>query len=129
VIQTPWTLAGEVDALATFDVGLMPLTDDPWSRGKGGYKILQYMAMGIPTVASPVGVNRDLVEHGVTGFLADTSDEWVTALERLATDASLRRQMGDAARRAALDRHSIDHHAPALVQALAPAALAEEMLR
>ena len=127
VTQTEWTLEGEVEALATFDVGLMPLTDDPWSRGKGGYKILQYMAMGIPTVASPVGVNRDLVADGVTGYLADDPDAWISALDRLVSDGSLRRQMGDAARRAALAHHSIDHHAPALVRALAPTPAAREM--
>ena len=122
VEHTNWSLAGDVDALATFDVGLMPLTDDPWSRGKGGYKIIQYMAMGIPTVASPVGVNRELVEDGVTGYLADGPEAWVAALDRLVADAQLRRRMGDAARRAALARHSIDHHAPALVRALASTA-------
>lgn len=129
ITQTNWTLAGEVDALATFDVGLMPLTDDPWSRGKGGYKILQYMAMGIPTVASPVGVNCELIDAGKTGYLAADDDAWVTALDRLVTDAPLRRRMGDAARAAALARHSIDHHAPALVRALAPAGRVEEVLR
>jgi len=127
VTHTKWTLAGEVDALATFDVGLMPLTDDPWSRGKGGYKILQYMAMGIPTIASPVGVNQQLVDHGVTGYLADGEAAWVDALDRLVTDDQLRRRMGETARRVALARHSVNHHAPALVRALAPSFAARRM--
>jgi glycosyltransferase involved in cell wall biosynthesis len=121
VTQTPWALETEVDALATFDIGLMPLTDDPWSRGKGGYKILQYMAMGIPTVASSVGVNAELVQDGVTGFLADVPSAWLCALDRLVGDAGLRARMGSAARAAVLSRHSLEHHAPSLVRALVPA--------
>jgi glycosyltransferase involved in cell wall biosynthesis len=85
------------------------------------------MAMGIPTVASPVGVNRDLVDHGVTGYLATDTESWVAALNRLVTDAPLRRRMGEAARSAVLARHSIDHHAPSLIRALAPAAAAQEL--
>jgi hypothetical protein len=87
------------------------------------------MAMGIPTVASPVGVNCELIENGTTGYLAADDTAWVTALDRLITDAPLRRRMGTAARAAALARHSVDHHAPALVHALAPAARVEEVLR
>ncbi|MGE0039763.1 MAG: glycosyltransferase family 4 protein [Vicinamibacterales bacterium] len=117
---TPWTLAGEVAALEDFDVGLMPLTDDPWSRGKGGYKLLQYMAMGIPSVASPVGINDGLLRDGDTGFLPPTAGDWFEALERLVTDAALRRAMGARARDEAVARHSLDHHAPALIDALVP---------
>ena len=120
VRRTTWTLAGEVAALEDFDVGLMPLTDDPWSRGKGGYKLLQYMAMGIPSVASPVGINDGLLRAGETGFLPGTPDEWLVALERLVTDATLRRTMGVLAREEAVTRHSLAHHAPALIGALVP---------
>jgi glycosyltransferase involved in cell wall biosynthesis len=126
ITQTPWALETEVDALATFDIGLMPLTDDPWSRGKGGYKILQYMAMGIPTVASSVGINAQLVQDGVTGFLADAPGAWLCALDRLIGDPTLRSRMGNAARVAALNRHSLEYHAPSLMRALVSASPAKE---
>lgn len=126
VTHTPWALETEVDALATFDIGLMPLTDDPWSRGKGGYKILQYMAMGIPTVASSVGINANLVQDGVTGFLADEPGTWLCALDSLAGDPDLRVRMGNAARTAALNRHSLEYHAPSLVRALVSASQLKE---
>jgi len=122
VRRTPWAIDTEVDVLATFDVGLMPLTDDPWSRGKGGYKILQYMAMGIPTVASPVGINADLVQHGTTGFLGSSVDEWLAALEALISDPDRRRAIGERARHEAIERHSLERHAPAIVRALVPGA-------
>lgn len=119
VRRSPWTIDTEVRELGTFDVGLMPLTDDPWSRGKGGYKILQYMAMGIPTVASPIGINVDLVLHGTTGFLGSTVDEWLAALEALITDPERRRAIGERARREALEQHSLERHAPTILRALA----------
>jgi glycosyltransferase involved in cell wall biosynthesis len=118
VRSIPWDLATEVDALATFDVGLMPLTDDRWARGKGGYKILQYMAMGIPTVASPVGINVEMLRHGKTGFLAADVDDWIRALDTLILDRALRLQLGEAARADALARYSLAHYAPAFVDAL-----------
>jgi glycosyltransferase involved in cell wall biosynthesis len=118
VRSIPWDLATEVEALATFDVGLMPLTDDPWARGKGGYKILQYMAMGIPTVASPVGINREMIRHGQTGFLAADGEAWIRALDTLLLDRALRLRLGEAARADALARYSLDHYAPAFVDAL-----------
>ena len=98
VIRRDWSLETEGADLSKFDVGLMPLPDDPWTRGKGGYKILQYQAVGIPVVASPVGINREIVEPGVNGFLASTASEWVEHLERLIHDSALRRRMGDAGR-------------------------------
>jgi glycosyltransferase involved in cell wall biosynthesis len=89
-----WTEDSEVEALQGIDVGIMPLPDLPWERGKCGLKLLQYMASWKPTVASPVGVNRVLVESGVTGFVADDADDWFEALRRLRSDAQLRRAMG-----------------------------------
>lgn len=121
VRHVPWTLASEVAALETLNVGVMPLTDDPWARGKGGYKILQYMAMGIPTVASPVGINAEMVRPGVTGFLAADQETWVTALEALIVDAELRARIGAQARACAVERYSLAHAAPVLLDALFPA--------
>lgn len=119
VRRTSWTLETEVDALATFDIGLMPLTDDGWSRGKGGYKILQYMAMGIPTVASPVGINCDMVEDGVTGFLASDAGQWRSALEQLIVDPARRQAIGACARRRAIERYSLERYVPTILRALA----------
>jgi glycosyltransferase involved in cell wall biosynthesis len=114
----PWSLATELDELACFDIGIMPLTDDDWARGKGGYKILQYFACGIPTVASPVGVNADIVRDGETGFLARDAREWESGLSKLIEDRELRRRMGAAGRRAAEAEHSLAVAAPRLLAAL-----------
>ncbi|NHQ59223.1 glycosyltransferase family 4 protein [Chlorobium sp. BLA1] len=93
-----WTEETEVANIADLDIGIMPLVDAPFERGKCGYKLIQYMACGLPVVASPVGVNSDIVEHGVNGFLADTAEEWVRSLSLLLEDKELRRRMGHAGR-------------------------------
>ena len=90
----PWSLEEEVGDLQAFDIGLMPVPDDPWTRGKGGYKLLQYMAAGLPVVSSPVGINRDIVADGESGFWATEESEWEEKLEALAADPELRRRMG-----------------------------------
>lgn len=95
----PWTEDTEVASICGFDIGIMPLVDEPFERGKCGYKLIQYMACGLPVVASPVGVNRQIVEHGVNGFLAETPAQWQEALQTLAADAGLRLRMGQAGRR------------------------------
>jgi len=92
----PWTEGTEVDDIKKFDIGIMPLADGSFERGKCGYKIIQYMACGLPVVASPVGVNRQLIEHGVNGFLAETLDEWTDAINTLLENEQLRIQMGKA---------------------------------
>ena len=92
----PWTEDTEVASIASFDIGIMPLVDEPFERGKCGYKLIQYMACGLPVVASPVGVNRQIVEHGVNGFLAETPEQWEEALQTLLADAGLRQRMGQA---------------------------------
>lgn len=94
-----WSEETEGAALAAVDVGLMPLRDDPWSRGKCGYKILQYFAAGKPVVASPVGVNADLVLPGRTGFLARDDAEWAEGIGRLLDAPSARAAMGAEGRR------------------------------
>ncbi|MHC4924924.1 MAG: glycosyltransferase family 4 protein [Planctomycetota bacterium] len=119
VEAVPWSDAGEADALRSLDVGLMPLSDDPWSRGKCGFKLLQYAATGLPLLASPVGVNSQIVEEGRNGFTASSDDAWVEALVRLAGDADLRRRLGAAARRDAEQRWSTDVLGPPLAAFLA----------
>lgn len=93
-----WAEQTEVASIASFDIGIMPLLDGSFERGKCGYKLIQYMACGLPVVASPVGVNRQIVEHGVNGFLAETSEQWEQALQTLLADAGLRQRMGQAGR-------------------------------
>ena len=90
----PWSEEGEVDALLQMDIGIMPLPDSPWERGKCGYKLIQYMACGLPVVATPIGINRDIVHHGVNGYLAYTENEWVDCLGRLIIDSKKRQEMG-----------------------------------
>ena len=95
----PWREKTEADDIAAADVGISWLPDDPWSRGKCGLKVLQYMAAGLPVVANRVGVQAQMVKHGETGFLAETPAQWQEAIVRLAGDPALRRRMGRAARR------------------------------
>jgi glycosyltransferase involved in cell wall biosynthesis len=116
--RRPWDAAREAADLADMDVGLMPLPDTPFERGKCGYKLIQYMAAGRPAVASPVGVNRAIVDEGRTGFLADTADEWAEALLALARDPALRRRMGIAARERAVAEYSLSAWAPRMVRIL-----------
>jgi glycosyltransferase involved in cell wall biosynthesis len=118
----PWTEDTEIARIAAFDVGIMPLHDTSWERGKCAYKLLQVMAAGKPVVASPVGANAQVVEHGVNGFLANTSEEWVEALRTLAADPGLRERMGAAARRTVEDRYSTQVVGPRLAQILSKAA-------
>lgn len=114
----PWSEESEVDAVKSFDIGVMPLTDTPWTRGKCGYKLIQYMACGLPVVASPVGVNREIVEHGVNGFLAETDDEWRVAIEALLADESLRARMGALGRKKVEERYSLQMWGPRLAKIL-----------
>lgn len=91
----PWTEEGEVEAILQMDIGIMPLPDDEWERGKCAYKLIQYMACGLPVVASPVGMNNEVVWHGENGFLASDTKEWKKALLTLIQDAALRKKMGE----------------------------------
>ncbi len=114
----PWIEDAEAEALRTLDVGIMPLSDGPWEQGKCGFKLVQYMAAAVPAVASPVGANCKILQHGVTGYLANTSAEWVSALDALASSADLRRRMGEGARRRAESHYSTDVVAPRLLEIL-----------
>jgi glycosyltransferase involved in cell wall biosynthesis len=118
----PWSEESESRLIQGMDVGLMPLDDSPWSRGKCGYKIIQYLACGVPVVASPVGVNSEIIEHGVNGFLASTEAEWREALDVLMNDRHLRRRMGIAGRRTVEERYSLDVWAPRVVALMKEAA-------
>jgi len=108
----PWRAATELDDLRAIDIGVMPLPDDNWSKGKCGLKALQFMALGIPTICSPVGVNTDIIQDDENGFLAATEAEWVDKLSRLLRSAELRRRLGDAGRTTVEQRYSAAIQAP-----------------
>lgn len=113
-----WAEATEVASIQACDIGVMPLLDSPWERGKCGYKLIQYMACGLPVVASPVGVNGKLVRMGENGFLADSPSGWVDTLGRLLSDAALRQQMGKAGRKLVEAEYCIQQVAPRLAALL-----------
>jgi glycosyltransferase involved in cell wall biosynthesis len=107
-----WHSASEVEDLKRIHVGVMPLPDEDWARGKCALKALQYMALGIPTVVSPVGANCEVIRHDVDGLYAATTDEWVARLAALLDDAALRRRLGEAGRRRVVEKYSAAVHAP-----------------
>lgn len=119
----PWSEDTEVSLIQSMDLGIMPLDDSPWARGKCGYKLIQYMACGVPVVASPVGVNSEIVEDGVNGFLAETEADWVRAIDTLLGDAGLRHRMGAAGRRKVERNYSLQIYGPKVAAMLLDAAL------
>jgi glycosyltransferase involved in cell wall biosynthesis len=114
----PWSPTVETNIADLFDIGIMPLVDDPLQRAKCGAKLLQYMAAGLPVIASPVGVNRIIVEHGETGFLAADREGWGSALRQLAADPALRRRLGAAGRARAEAGYSVRRWLPAWLHLL-----------
>lgn len=114
----PWSAAEEVESLSALDIGIMPLQDTPWQRGKCGYKLIQYMACGLPVVASPVGVNRNLVYHGRNGFLAATEEEWKAALMALLDSAELRKTMGERGRKMTTEVYTLQRQSPRIAEIL-----------
>lgn len=117
-----WALNKEAELLADVDVGIMPLTDGPWERGKCGYKLIQYMACGIPVVASAVGENNYIVREGENGFLARSEEEWLRAFTCLAEEPERARAMGLAGRRLVEQEYSLQVTAPRLLSILREAA-------
>ena len=110
-----WVEETEVEDMLTFDIGIMPLADDPFSKGKCGLKLIQYMACGIPSIASPVGVNKDIIRDGENGFLAGSEEEWVEKITLLIQDQHLRKRMGIKGRQTVIERYSLDAVAPKLL--------------
>lgn len=107
----PWRSETEVADLRPIDIGIMPLPDDEWARGKCGFKALQYMALGIPTVCSPVGVNSKIIHDEENGLLAATEDQWIDKLTRLLQSRSLRERLGTAGRATVEAEYSMPMHA------------------
>lgn len=114
----PWNDETEIEEIFRFDVGIMPLPDEAWTRGKCGLKLIQYMACSLPVVASPVGINRKIVQHAGNGYLASTLDEWVLSLESLRADVKLRKQMGALGYRLVEENYSLAVTSPRMVEIL-----------
>lgn len=108
VEHVEWTEAGEAEALCRGDIGIAPTPRDEWTMGKCGFKILQYMASGLPVIASPVGANAELVSEGITGYLPKEPGDWPGAILKLARDAEVRVKMGAAARELAVTRYTLE---------------------
>ncbi len=114
--RVKWTIEREIDNLMEFDIGIMPLDGGVFDEGKCGFKIIQYFALGIPAVASPIGCNKEIIENGRNGFLAKNDDEWYNALSQLLVDEAMRKQMGENGRRKVLKLYSRTVVAPQFVK-------------
>jgi len=112
-----WSEETEIPDLLDCDIGIMPLTDVPWARGKCAFKLIQYMACGLPVVASPVGANVEVVQNNV-GFLANDDQQWRSAFQQLADDANLRNEMGQSGRRFVCNRFSLQVTGPTVLNSL-----------
>lgn len=118
----PWSEAGEVDEIRQLSVGIMPVPDTPWNRGKCGYKLVQYLAAGVPVVASPLGINRTIVRHGENGFWADTAEQWRDALQALRQNPQRAFEMGSVGRDDIRKTYTVEAQVPRLAELLAQAA-------
>lgn len=103
-----WSKETEIEELSSFDIGIMPLADDEWSNGKCGLKGLQYMAIGIPTIMSPVGVNTEIIHDGKNGFLAHSNEEWISKIEALIESKELRLELGTKGRETVVNKYSVE---------------------
>ena len=107
-LAVPWRSATEANELASAHIGIAPMRDDDWSRGKCALKILQYMASGLPVVSSNVGANAEVVDHGKTGYLVNSDEQWCARLVELAGDADLRHRFGEEGRRRVESDYSVE---------------------
>ncbi len=117
-ITRPWRPEREISDLQCFDIGVAPLIDDGWALGKCGCKIIQYMGVGIPAVASPVGINGKIINDGVNGFLADSDEEWIEKLSQLIENETLRERFGFLGRKTVEERYSVRVNGPKLLEIL-----------
>lgn len=114
IIYKDWRLEDEIEEFQSLDIGVYPLPDNKWTAGKTGFKTIQYMSVGIPSVVSDAGPNRVIVEDGVSGYLAKTEDEWIEKLSKLIADSELRKRIGFAGRETAVAKFSLQVNAPRL---------------
>ena len=122
VVPRRWTAETEVEDLSDIDIGVMPLPDEPWTRGKCGLKALQYMALGIPAIVSPVGVNTEIIAHGENGLVTDSDAAWLAHLKTLMLDSALRHRLGAEARKTVVTRYSARVIAPKVAEIFRQAA-------
>jgi glycosyltransferase involved in cell wall biosynthesis len=108
----PWRKDTEIADLVTFHIGLMPLEDDPWAKGKCAFKALQYMALGIPALVSPVGMNTEVVQDDYNGYICTEPSEWYQRIKQLLTDATHRQALGKAARATIEQHYSVQANTP-----------------
>jgi glycosyltransferase involved in cell wall biosynthesis len=123
-----WSLGREIEDFRSFDIGLYPLSDDEWSRGKSGFKAVQYLSCGVPFVGSPVGVVKDIAEQSQAAFLCSSEDEWYRSLDRLLANQALRDEMGNAGRSFALRRYRFEDQVEKLSAILIGAARSRRTL-
>ncbi|MCX8110951.1 MAG: glycosyltransferase family 4 protein [Syntrophorhabdaceae bacterium] len=114
--RVQWRYDTEIEELKKLDIGVMPLFNDLWSMGKCGYKIIQYMGVGVPSVCTPVGINRDVVENRVNGLWATTKEEWVNGISMLVDDYNLRVAMGKKGREKVMNNYTVQVCAPLLIE-------------
>lgn len=112
VINLEWKLEDEIGEFQSLDIGVYPLPEDEWVLGKTGFKTIQYMSVGVPCVVSNVGANKDIVNHGINGYLAGTQEEWIEKLSMLIQNPELRERIGREGRRTAEERFSLERNLP-----------------
>lgn len=118
IVIKEWSLETERDDILEFDIGIMPMPDTDWTRGKCAFKAILYMSFAVPVIVSAVGVNKEIIEDGVNGFLASTNTEWEEKLARLISNSSLRRAMGVAGRATVVNSFSLEVNMPLFIDAL-----------
>lgn len=118
ISSAPWSYEEEKNALAAFDIGIMPMPNNVWTRGKCGFKAILYMSSGIPCVCSEVGMNKEIIVDGINGYLANTEDEWVEKLSLLIVSPQLRDKIGAAGRKTIEDKYSVRVNAPKFIEVL-----------
>jgi len=113
-----WYLDKEVEYFQSIDIGIYPLADTLWAQGKAGFKAIQYMSVGVPVVASSIGMNKEIIQDGVSGFLVSSDQEWFDRISQLIEDPSLRQKMGLAGRRVVEEKYSVKINAPKYLEIL-----------